>query len=245
MNEQRIYDKMVAIDTRKVKSFYNQQAAKPQDKRSAVFLGSQSPDILEQKDSYWRDHILPLLGVGKDTRVLDLGCGNGRLAEFMLPSCGHYCGVDFSDEMIKGAEQTCNRQGGSFQIHCMSVVDAVAQEVAFYGGAFDLVIISGVLMYLNDPDVERIFQCLPGLLTEKCTLFVGDPVGLGRRMTLNDFPSETLHTDYSAIYRTPVEYSAFFAPLMDIGLNVIKSEFMPKFGEQYTDTARHYTILRR
>lgn len=245
MDERRIYGKKIAIDKDKVRGFYNRQAASSESKMGSVFLGNQSPEVLEQKNSYCKDYILPMLDAKDHTRVLDLGCGIGRWAEFVLPNCGCYCGVDFSEEMIRAAEQTCNSQGGSFQLHCMSVVDAAAQDAAFYGSTFDLVIISGVLMYLNDPDVERIFRCLPSLLAERCTIYSAEPIGLERRLTLNDFPSQTFHTEYSAIYRTHEEYDAFFAPLLKSGFSVAKREPMPKFGENYADTARYYTILRR
>lgn len=245
MDERRIYGEKVAIDTDKVRGFYNHQVAASGCKMGSVFLGNQSPEILEQKNSYCRDYILPMLDVRKHTRVLDLGCGIGRWAEFILPDCGHYCGVDFSDEMIREAEQTCNRRGGHFRLHCMSVMEAVAQDAAFYGGPFDLVIISGVLMYLNDSDVERVFCHLPNLLAERCVIYSAEPIGLGRRLTLNDFPSQTFHAGYSAIYRTHEEYDAFFTPLLKSGFSVARREPMPKFDEHYTDTARYYTLLRR
>ncbi len=113
------------------------------------------------------------------------------------------------------------------------------------GKIFDLVILSGVLMYLNDSDVTKVFDALPNLLAEHCTIYSGEPVGLETRLTLSDFPSEALQTSYNAIYRTTGEYLTFFAPLINDGFSVIKSEFMPKFGEHYTDTGRHYMILRR
>ncbi len=245
MDKRRIYGEKVAIDTDKVRGFYNRQVAASGFRMGSVFLGNQSSEILEQKNSYCRDYIFPMLDVRNHTRVLDLGCGIGRWAEFILPDCGHYCGVDFSDEMIREAEQTCNQRGGSFQLHCMSVADAATQDTTFYGGMFHLVIISGVLMYLNDPDVERIFCCLPNLLAEHCVVYSAEPIGLERRLTLSNFPSQTFHTEYSAIYRTQEEYDAFFAPLIESGFSIFRREPMPKFGEHYTDTARCYTLLRR
>lgn len=245
MDKRRIYGDKVSIDKDKVKDFYNRQVSASATKAGAVFLGSQDPGILEQKNAWCRDYIFPMLDVNGSTRVLDLGCGIGRWAEILLPQCGHYCGFDFSEEMIKEAEQTCRRVGGSFQLQCMSILNAAAQSAGSLGGAFNLVLISGVLVYLNDSDVEQIFSRLPNLLAERCTLYLGEPVGLEKRLTLRDFPSEALHAAYNAIYRTPEEYLGFYAPLLADGFSVVKREFMPKFGEHYTDTGRYYTILRR
>ena len=101
MDERRIYGKKIAIDKDKVRGFYNRQAASSESKMGSVFLGNQSPEVLEQKNSYCKDYILPMLDVKDHTRILDLGCGIGRWAEFVLPNCGCYCGVDFSEEMVR------------------------------------------------------------------------------------------------------------------------------------------------
>lgn len=244
MNEQRIYGKKVAIDTSKVKDFYDQQA-KGRDRLSAVLLGNPSAELLEQRNAYCRDYIQPLLCDGPCGRVLDLGCGVGRWAEFLLPGCGCYCGVDFSPEMIRQAEETCRSLGGEYQLHCLSVVDAAAQSAEFFGGRFDLVLLAGVLPYLNDAEAERLVCCLPNLLLPHCTIFLGGPVGVGRRLTLNDFPSQALHTAYNVIYRTDAEYRELFAPLLAAGFSIVREEPMPRFGDQYTDTRRSIMILRR
>lgn len=245
MDNRRIYSEKISIDKNKVRDFYNRQATISETKIGAVLLGSQDPTVLQEKNAYCRDYIRPMLGVTGGTRVLDLGCGVGRWAQMLLPDCGFYCGVDFCEEMIKEAGQVCAFAGGSFQLYCMSAADAAAKDAAFFGGEFDLLIISGVLMYLNDSDLENIFKHLPNLLAPHSTVYMAETVGLERRLTLNDFPSEALQTTYNAIYRTPEEYLEFYAPLLDAGFSLAKREFMPKFGETYTDTGRYYTILKR
>ncbi len=130
----RIYGENVSIDIGKVKGFYNQQVIASETQMGSVLLGSQDPEILEQKNAYCRDHILPMLGANDRSRVLDLGCGVGRWAEFILPQCGLYYGVDFSEGMIRKAEQTCWRLGGFYSLHCMSIPEAATKTAEFYGG---------------------------------------------------------------------------------------------------------------
>lgn len=48
--------------------------------------------------------ILKDIPVSKDWRVLDLGCGIGRLTKLMAPRCLEVFGVDFSVEMIQRAK---------------------------------------------------------------------------------------------------------------------------------------------
>lgn len=242
MDKTRIYGKKAFIDTEKVRDFFDKRAAgaSPED-IATVLLGDAR--ILTKRNAYSKDTELPLLNVGPETRVLDLGCGIGRWAGFLLPACGFYCGVDFSPEMIRITEQVCRKQGGNFALHCMSVVEAACQGPAFYGGKFDAVIAAGVLPYINDPDAERMFRRLPGLLAERCVILFHVPVGLEKRLTLKDFPSEALQTEYSAIYRTPEEYTKLFAPLFDAGFSVAKQELSPDV--EYSDTRRGSFLLKR
>lgn len=64
-------------------------------------------------------------------------------------------------------------------------------------------------MYLNDDVLADVFNFLPRLLEDYCTLYFDDPVGLKKRLTLVQHPSEVLQSTYSAIYRTKYEYMEF------------------------------------
>src|SRR5436190_18951415 len=50
-------------------------------------------------------------------RVLDVGCGSGRIGEFVLEAgAAHYVGVDFSEAMIELARQRLDRFNGRTQL---------------------------------------------------------------------------------------------------------------------------------
>ena len=244
MNEKRIYGEKAQIDETHVRDFYNKRAvASAAGNAGAVLLGNQDPQALEAKNAYDQEQILPL--IGPETRVLDIGCGIGRMANFILPNCKFYCGVDFSEEMVKITKQVCQSRGGDYAAYCLSALEAADQSVDFYGGRFGTAIAGGVFMYVNDQDAEHIFQRLPGLLEEHSSVYLADPVGLQKRLTLRDFPSKALQTEYSAIYRTPEEYLDLCTPLLNAGFSVVKHGFRPRFGEIYTDTGRYLIILKR
>ena len=250
MDHTRIYKDKVEIDEKSVAEFYNRRAEGSRKEQGttedgAVLLGSQDAGVLAAKAQYESDYIMPMLGIDSKTRVLDLGCGLGRWAQYVMPHCGFYCGVDASEKMIELARNNCSRLGTHFRLQAMTISDAVGQTSAFWGGPFDLVITSGVMMYLNDDTLTSFFQQLPQHLAEHCTLHFADPVGTKERLTLNRHVSEALSSTYSAIYRTVDEYLDFLAPLRELGFSVVKSEQEPRFGETYTDTHRHYFILRR
>lgn len=244
--ENRIYGRKVPINSESVRAFYDKRAADTGvDRVGAVLLGNQDPKFLNQRNDYDRENVLPLLNIGPETRVLDIGCGTGRMANFILPNCKFYCGVDFSEEMVKITKQVCQSRGGDYAAYCLSALEAADQNADFYGGRFGAVIAGGIFMYVNDQDAEHIFQRLPELLEEHSSVYLADPVGIQKRLTLCDFPSETLQTKYNGIYRTPEEYLDLCAPLLSAGFSVVKQGFRPTFGETYTDTGRYIVILQR
>ena len=247
MDNHRIYHNKIEIDSKAVQSFYNRQAEGASTPLGAVFLGSQDQSVLDEKNHYTKTVVIPKLRINRETRVLDLGCGIGRMAQFILPDCGFYCGVDFSEKMVESANVLCAAiaPAAAFQIHCLSVPEAVSLGNGFLGGPFEVVLLSGVLVYLNDSEVQQVIHALPELLAQQCVVYWGDPVGLGERLTLKDFPSASFQTEYSAIYRTVEEYMELFQPLFQAGFDIKEQQYMPRFGETYTDTGRYYMLLER
>lgn len=246
VDKNRIYGQRALINTKHVQDFYDKRAAtSTSEDISAVLLGNHDTEFLNQRNTYDKEYILPMLEIDSGTRVLDIGCGIGRWSGFILPNCQFYCGIDFSPEMVRIAEQVCQRSGGNFALYCMPALEAASQNADFYGGRFDVVIAAGVLMYINDSDAVNIFQRIPQLLAEHCIIYLAEPVGLRERLTLNEFPSETLQTSYSAIYRTTEEYMDLYSPLLDAGFFVMKQEFRPNMGDHHSDTGRHHFILKR
>lgn len=240
----RIYGRPVEINTDSVKSFYERRAATAGETGyNAVLLGSRDPKAVEQKNQFERDYILPMLEINSTSRVLDIGCGIGRWAEFVLPQCGFYCGTDFTKGMVEATQSVCRRIGGKYQVYNLSYAETVAQTAEYFGGKFDVVIVAGVSMYINDQELSAIFRRLSKLLNSSCKLFFTEPVGLKKRLTLNEFPSEALQTTYSAIYRTPEEYNNLYVPFLDAGLAIIKQDFIPEYGDHYADTGRWFTVM--
>ena len=112
---------------------------------------------------------------------------------------------------------------------------------------FNRIIISGVLVYICDNDVHAGLKGLAKLLEEKCVIFVWEPCGKEQRLTLKDFPSGALKTDYNAIYRTKNEYDDFFKVFTDNGFTVTYKEYYSALGGTvtYADTDKIYYILER
>ena len=93
-------------------------------------------------------------------RVLDVGCGSGRIGEFVLDAgAAHYLGIDFSEPMIELARERLDRFGDRVEL---IVDDFLTAEV---DGRFDVVLALGLFDYLPNPSdfAERMFDlCAPG-----------------------------------------------------------------------------------
>jgi 2-polyprenyl-3-methyl-5-hydroxy-6-metoxy-1,4-benzoquinol methylase len=93
-------------------------------------------------------------------RVLDVGCGSGRIAEFVLEAgAASYVGVDFSEPMISLAQQRLARYGDRVEL---SVADFLE---AGLDGPFDVVLALGLFDYLPNASEfsdKMAALCAPG-----------------------------------------------------------------------------------
>jgi SAM-dependent methyltransferase len=83
----------------------------------------------------------------KDPRVLDVGCGSGRIGEFVLEQGGasQYVGVDFSEPMIDLARARLRR----FEEKTELIVDDFL--TASLTGPFEVILAVGLFDYLPEP----------------------------------------------------------------------------------------------
>src|SRR5579859_2056091 len=96
----------------------------------------------------------------KNPRVLDVGCGSGRIGEFVLDAgAGHYVGVDFSAPMIELARARLERFGDRAEL---LVEDFLKADIS---APFEVVLGVGLFDYLPEPErfVGKMFSvCAPG-----------------------------------------------------------------------------------
>ena len=83
------------------------------------------------------------VGAYEHPRVLDVGCGSGRIGEFVLKAgASHYVGVDFSEPMIELARERLAR----YQDQVELITDDFL--TATLNGPFDVVLAVGLFDYL-------------------------------------------------------------------------------------------------
>ena len=95
-----------------------------------------------------------------EPRVLDVGCGSGRIGEFVLEAgSGGYVGIDFSEPMIELARGRLARFGDRVELILGDFLEAPLE------GPFDVVLALGLFDYLPNPEEfsQRMFSlCAPG-----------------------------------------------------------------------------------
>jgi SAM-dependent methyltransferase len=93
-------------------------------------------------------------------RVLDVGCGSGRIGEFVLEAgAPRYVGVDFSEPMIELARARLERFGATAELQLADFLTAPIE------GPFDVILALGLFDYLPEPHrfSARMFElCVDG-----------------------------------------------------------------------------------
>ena len=99
-----------------------------------------APESAQYADRETQERRMALLceiGVARDSKLLDFGCGTGQLLSFLQRSIGYegeYVGYDISPEAVEFARSA--HPGGRFEVR--DILDRPAEEI------FDFVLVSGV-----------------------------------------------------------------------------------------------------
>lgn len=110
------------------------------------------------------------LSLNGSERLLELGCGNGALSQFMFDGCLEYVGVDFSDYLISVAQRKFQRPGFSFMVG--DVCSYLQNELE--PARFTKVLCYAVLSYLTDEQAITAMTMLAERFTSVSSVFLGN-----------------------------------------------------------------------
>ncbi|WP_237152552.1 class I SAM-dependent methyltransferase [Oryzibacter oryziterrae] len=243
----RIKGEQVELSAEAVSDFFEKraQAFDPAKPLSAVLYQDDHPEIARERDRIERDKITPLLKLTGKERLLDVGCGIGRWAQALSDQLAFAYGVDASPSLIELARKLCPQANLAFDAYG---VDDLDDALLTAKGPFDRVILSGILIYLNDTQVSRLLHLLGRHLAPGGLLYLREPMGVMGRLSLLDHWSDELKASYNAIYREPKELesvmaSAFPGPDFEIG------SFQPLYDNaalnNRVETQQQFCIVRR
>ena len=212
----RIKRDHIDIDVEKTHDFFDNRINKDLFHRyNLVNFQDDHPEVALKRDEAEKVKIMPLLEVSGSDRIIDIGCGVGRWGDSLVPKLesGEYIGIDYSENLIKVASESkpVNEPNyirryfvGSFQ----DVLKTLEYNKVDTG--FDIVIINGVLMYINDSDIDICLNNVLKLKNQNSRIYIKESVGVSDRFTLKDIYSDELTSQYNAIYRGISEYQALF-----------------------------------
>lgn len=116
--------------------------------------------------------LLPLIDLGTEMVVADLGCGDGLLLDLLHDRVGHYHGIDFSSEFIAAARRNQDAAGiANATFHCESIVDFCAR----HPGGIDRFFAMDFTEHVYDEDLLPILAAARRALKSGGRLYVHTP----------------------------------------------------------------------
>lgn len=118
--------------------------------RSREFFNTQAVQNMPSPGQTWRALCSGLIGLIRNQRIVDLGCGNGRLAILLAQAGNAVTGVDSSEEQIRLARENAALAGGDPEAGPVFRI-APMEETGLPASAFDAVILSQSLHHAAKP----------------------------------------------------------------------------------------------
>lgn len=244
--QSRVYGQNVSIDPSAVAAFFSGRArrATSAEPLTSVLYQDGNPELARARDQHEKQLIVPELALSEQDSVLDVGCGIGRWAQPVLDAGAHYCGTDFSDELLHVARTRITHPNARF-VTCP--IQSLNVETLDQPGGFSRVIVAGVLIYLNDTDLLRALTAVAASAASRCLIYLREPVATGDRLTLDQHWSSDLDQSYSAVYRSEPELlSAFGRTLLATGFTLrTAADLYPADLNNRADTKQRYYLLER
>lgn len=243
----RILNEKIQLNVENLKDFFDRRSEKYSEENpyTSIMYQDNIPELAFKRNEMEKDRVFKLMDFDNESTVLDIGCGVGRWADPTSNYVANYYGTDFSDELIKIAQENY-KSANNVDFYCCDFNEtSVLMEQKNLN--FNQLIICGVFPYINDNDLEKGLNDLLPLLRSKSVIYIKTPVAEKYRLTLNEFWSEELKAHYSAIYRTLDEYRELINKyFISQGFQMIVDEELGN-GElrNRKETWQHIFVLKR
>ncbi len=215
------------LDYGKIKAFWKIRAQEAEKKQRAVNLGASEEQCTLQLQKLF-SVIEPA-----DQNIIDLGCGTGRLALPLAEAGKQVVATDYIESLLDQINQEASQKGlKNIETVCAPCYEKL--PVAY--GTFDIALISGLMIYLNDPELDRLITNAAELIRPRGKIIVRESIGTQGRFEVDRF-SEELKADYQAIYRTTSEIEELFQAK---GLYSVHSE---KLYQQRKETGTWFWVF--
>jgi SAM-dependent methyltransferase len=245
----RVEGQTVDIDYQATRRFFDARGSR-QDLAhpySVTMYQDDRPQLVAERDACEKARLLEWLAFSPVNRVLDVGCGVGRWADTAVPAGAAYLGIDFSEAILQRARERLPEVPGRVAFQRLGAEEVDPGVRWSLDPPFDRVLVSGVLIYLNDGDVRRCLDGIAAVAAERARVYLREPVSQGTRLSLSGHYSPALRAEYSAIYRPLAHYREVLAEtLQRAGFRVLADDWLfdPRL-ENRSETRQRFFILER
>lgn len=171
---------------------------------------------LRLEDEKMLKYIMPY--INKNAYFADLGAGNGYWTFKFAEKVKEMDAVDYQSSFVIQAIQRAR----ALEINNISFTESTIQDFKS-NKQFDVILISGVLIYLEDEEMDVLIENMKNYSKKGTILILREGTGIGKRHQINAKYSKNLKARYSAIYRTREELIETFKK---IGFELLKDEDM-------------------
>lgn len=243
----KIKEENISLNREEVSNFFENRARKfdALNPLTSILYQDKHPEIADRRDALERERVTPLLELTGAESLLDVGCGIGRWGAAIADEVAEYHGIDASPSLIELAKSYAARDNLHFHA---AGVDDLNDDWFTKHGPFDRVICSGILIYLDDAQVDALLAGLSRNLAQGGIVYVREPMGMQGRLTLASHWSDELQAHYSAIYRSPTEITsalteAFPSPIYEITPATLLFEQADLNNR--VETQQHFCIIKK
>ena len=226
-----------------VQDFFEQRSENNnmKHKYNYVMYLDDKPEVAIQRDKQCKAKVRQLLAIESNMNVLDIGCGVGRWGELFCEEGCFYAGMDGSAKMIERAEENLSKYENKelFVGTLQNLNEYMAKEKI--EKKFDIIFLSGVLMYLNDNDVNAVIKAIPEYASENAQVCFIESMSEKERLTLKDIYSEELKQSYSAIYRSVAEFEKMMREGLGSDFHMVCNKLMD-FSDGLQKKREHVTM---
>ena len=116
------------------------------------------------------EEIFNKIGIQKNDRVLELGCGSGVLGNWIKKRCDYYVGADISYKMVDFFLKSDHENK-------TNLLQGTTNKVPFANEIFDIIILNGVTMYFpDDKTLEETLEEMKRVLKSNGAIFIGENI---------------------------------------------------------------------
>ena len=198
----RIKQEVIDINEEQTLNFWEKRADRGLNLKTVLLNESLDDSIIRKRNFKESDIVKSILP--KQSSVLDIGCGIGRWADNLKEHISFYHGIDYTESLISIAKQRF-KENKNVDFIKMSASNI---DKAMLRSQYDMTIITGVLMYINDKNIPNLLNFIDNVTTD--TIYVQESMSINTRLTLDNIYSDNLKDNYSAIYITKEEYETFY-----------------------------------